>query len=145
MKNKIVLFFLYIVPFILAASIVISALYDWLLQEFEGLIVGFSGFSLSVPRLEELPVENQIIRIFGEVDAPFALAISQAENGTRKCDRVGVSGDIGVFQIAPQYHAWRGDLTDCTENIRIAKEIFDEQGWWPWRVYQTGVYRRFLR
>lgn len=74
----------------------------------------------------------------------MALAISWAENGSRKCDRVSPANsngtkDYGVFQINT-IHAWRGNLTDCKENIRIAKEIFDEQGWSPWSVYKNKRY-----
>ena len=93
-----------------------------------------------------MPVEAQIRRIFKN-ESKTALAVSQAENGTRECDRVHVnkdgSKDIGVFQLNT-VHSAKGDLYDCTENIKIAKQIFDRQSWNPWVVYQTGAYKKFL-
>jgi len=94
--------------------------------------------------LSELPVEAQICRVFGRKDCKMALAISQAENGLRTCDRVSSTGDIGIFQINEYYHGHRGDLYDCTENIQIAKQIFDEQGWTPWVAYNNKSYIKFL-
>lgn len=77
----------------------------------------------------------------------MALAVSQAENGTRACDRIGVSGDIGVFQINPKAHykkASVAELKDCLINIRVAKQIFDRSSWYPWTVFNTGAYKKYL-
>ncbi len=83
----------------------------------------------------------------------MALAISQAENGTRRCDRDNKgtnkdgSTDIGVFQINAHAHrnkATPEQLRDCLTNILVAKQIFDRQGWSPWVVYKTGAYKRYL-
>jgi hypothetical protein len=101
--------------------------------------------------LEKLPVEKQICKIFGK-DCKMALAISQAENGSRKCDRVSKpnkngSLDIGVFQINYNAHQNKGtlkDLMDCTTNIKIAKQIFDASGWNAWSVYKSGLYKKYL-
>lgn len=82
----------------------------------------------------------------------MALAISQAENGTRSCNRESKPNsngtkDHGVFQIN-EVHLKKGytinDLHNCLTNIRIAKEIYDRQGWNPWTVYKTGVYKKYL-
>lgn len=77
----------------------------------------------------------------------MALAISQAENGTRQCDRIGVTGDIGVFQIAPQFHYNKvddiNDLKDCLTNIKVAKQIYDASGWYAWSVYKNKLYLKF--
>jgi len=93
-----------------------------------------------------MPVEVQIRRIFKK-DAKMALAISQAENGTRACNRVHInndkSKDIGVFQLNT-IHSRKGNLYDCTENIKIALRIYKASGWNPWVVYQTGAYKKFL-
>lgn len=100
---------------------------------------------VSSPRLAELPVEAQIRRIFGS-DAKMALAISQAENGTRQCDREGKTKDHGIFQIN-QVHLNRWtieQLKDCTENIKIAHLLFHEQGWTPWVAYTNGSYKKYL-
>jgi hypothetical protein len=95
-----------------------------------------------------LPVEAQIRRVFGKQDAPLALAISQAENGTRQCDReskLNTNGtiDVGVFQLN-DVHAPKGNRYNCLENIKIAKQIYDRSGWSPWTVYKTGAYKKYL-
>lgn len=86
--------------------------------------------------------------MFGK-DAKMALAISQAENGTRKCDRIHVnkdqSKDIGIFQINEKWHGHKGNLLECTENILIAYQIFKSSGWSAWTVYKTNSYKRFLQ
>ena len=79
----------------------------------------------------------------------MALAISQAENGRRTCDRVHTnkngSKDVGVFQINDRWHGQKADLYDCTENIRLAHRIYTEQGnWSAWVTYNTGAYKKFL-
>lgn len=89
--------------------------------------------------------------MFGK-DAKMALAISQAENGSRKCDRVSKpnsngSVDIGLFQVNNLAHkgkATETELKDCLTNIRIAKQIFDSSGWHPWTVYRTEAYKKYL-
>lgn len=77
----------------------------------------------------------------------MALAISQAENGTRACDRIHVNSDksidIGPFQIN-SIHAKKGNLYNCLDNIRVAHAIYQKQGWSPWVVYQTKAYLKFL-
>lgn len=77
----------------------------------------------------------------------MALAISQAENGTRECKRIHVnsdgSKDVGVFQLN-SIHANKGNIFDCTENIKIAYQIFKRQGWTPWTVYKSGIYKKYL-
>lgn len=83
----------------------------------------------------------------------MALAVSQAENGTRKCDRdnkgLNKDGthDIGVFMINAYWQRNRAtdkELRDCLTNIRVAKQIFDEQGWSPWVAYWNGSYKKYL-
>ena len=84
--------------------------------------------------------------MFGK-EAKMALAISQAENGTRECNRVGVSGDLGVFQINPRAHynkATPEQLKNCLTNIKVAKAIYDTSGWYPWVAYTNKSYKRFL-
>lgn len=79
----------------------------------------------------------------------MALAISQAENGSRECDKIGITGDIGIFQIAPQYHYNKvkqiDDLKNCLTNIRVAKRIYDSSGWHAWSVYKNRSYLKFLK
>lgn len=77
----------------------------------------------------------------------MALAISQAENGTRRCDRTHQNNDgsfdTGIFQIN-SVHAKKGNLRDCTDNIKVAYQIYKASGWNPWVVYQTGAYKKYL-
>jgi hypothetical protein len=83
----------------------------------------------------------------------MALAISQAENGTRQCDRVAGPNkngtyDYGLFMIN-EVHLKKGytiaQLKDCNFNIKVAKAIFDRQGWNPWSTLKNGSYKKFLR
>lgn len=94
----------------------------------------------------EVSVETEIIRTFKK-EAKMALAISQAENGTRACDRVHLnkdgSKDIGVFQINT-VHTPKGNLYDCKDNIKVAYAIYLKQGWSPWVAYKNGSYKKFL-
>ena len=99
------------------------------------------NLTYKAPRLWELSVDKQIKKVFGK-DAPMALAIAQAESGMR-CEAISHTGDVSVFQIN-KIHSRRGNILDCTTNILIAKQIFDEQGWTPWVVYNTGAYKKFL-
>jgi hypothetical protein len=81
----------------------------------------------------------------------MALAVSQAENGTRECDRRGGLNsngtyDWGVFQLN-EIHLKKGytlhDFKDCLTNIRIAKAIYDRQGWLPWSAYKNNSWRKY--
>lgn len=82
----------------------------------------------------------------------MALAISQAENGSRLCNRVSKpnrdgSIDIGIFQVNNKAHAKKAtenQLKDCITNIKVAKQIFDASGWSPWSVYKSGLYKKYL-
>lgn len=101
--------------------------------------------------LEQLPVELQIKKIFGKQNYKLAIAISWAENGSRQCDRISKqntngSYDVGLFQINT-VHLKKGytmkQLQNCTENIKIAKSIFDKQGWNPWVAFTNGTWKNY--
>ena len=118
-----------------------NGVYEWLYEYRVEIIVGR-------PPIEEIGVEAQIRRVFGTKHAEVALAVSQSENGSRKCDRIGVSGDIGVFQINPWVHddkASPEELKDCLTNIRVAKQIFDTSGWYPWVDFNNGNYLAYMK
>ena len=76
----------------------------------------------------------------------MAIAIAKAESGLR-CEAVNVnrggSVDKGVFQLN-SVHTAKGNLDDCLEGIKIAKVIYDRQGWSPWVAYTNKSYKRFL-
>ena len=98
-----------------------------------------------------MSVEGQIKRVFGK-DYKMALAVSQAENGTRKCDRVSKpntngSVDIGVFQVNTVHlkRVTEAELKTCLGNIRYAHSLFKKQGHWgAWAAFNNGSYKRFL-
>lgn len=154
-KTKIILFFKFVAYILVILAIVatpyviwngwnisVEWMEEWWLKEKH---IVKQALAYKAPRLEELPVEAQIEKVFGK-DAPMALAVSQAENGKRDCSLVGFTGDIGVFQINPKYHSWRGNLSNCTENIKIAKQIFEEQdNWTAWTAYNNKTYLKFLK
>lgn len=106
---------------------------------------------MSQPKLKDLTIEEQICRVFGK-ECRLALAVSQAENGTRQCDRLNVNNnksvDVGVFQLN-SVHFKKGytlsDFTDCEKNVLIAKAIRDASGWEAWVTYNTGAYKRFYK
>lgn len=102
-------------------------------------------------------VEARILQVFsqspsGKSDAIMALAISRAENDTRRCDRPSMiinpdrSRDWGVFQINDKHRRRFSDLdfTKCEDNIQAAYRLFREEGWTPWSAYNNGSYRKFL-
>ena len=145
MKNKIAI---YLVLFLLGiglSQVILAGWYSavglmegfWLKEKFNPITVNYKA-----KRLWELPVERQIEKVFGK-DAEMAKAISKAESGMR-CEAVSYTGDVGPFQIN-HIHQKRGNILDCTTNILVAKQIFDEQSWRPWVAYNTGAYKRFLK
>jgi hypothetical protein len=99
----------------------------------------------------QMTTEEYICHVFGR-DCKIALAISQAENGTRQCDRFGVNTnntiDVGIFQINSTHlkKGWKlTDLLDCHKNIDYAHQLYQEQGFNPWVAYQNQSYKRFLQ
>jgi len=98
-------------------------------------------------------VEEIICEVFGK-DCRMALAVSQAENGTRVCDRAGSvnrngTRDWGVFQIN-EIHFNKDftleDAKDCRKNIEKAFQIFKSWGSWkPWSAFNNGSFKKFLR
>ncbi len=84
-----------------------------------------------------------ILATFGE-DAGTAIAVFRAESGLR-CNAVSRTYDYGVAQINA-VHQWRfrGDMFDCAENLRVAYQIYQEQGFRPWVAYTNGAYLKYL-
>lgn len=84
-----------------------------------------------------LSIEEMIHQAFGKV-AEQALRIAYCESKF-DTDDVSSAGAVGVFQIRPQNHGWRvdhvkdgKDLFDPWTNVRVARHIYDDQGWRPW-------------
>src|SRR3990167_8111035 len=147
-KTKIAIYLTILVLLIVVSGIIwngLSLFSVWIEQHsgyyFKGKLgIVHQALAYTAPRLWELSVEKQIEKIFGE-DATLAKAVFRAESGLR-CDAVSSTADIGIAQINAKYHAWRGNLMDCTQNLLIAKDLKDEQGWGIWVAYSTGAYKK---
>jgi hypothetical protein len=86
---------------------------------------------------EDPSIEDMIREEFGD-RAEEALRIAHCESRLEPSAR-SRAGAVGVFQIMPRYHSWRvgevedgKDLWDPMTNVRVARNIFDHQGWRPW-------------
>lgn len=94
---------------------------------------------------DKFDVIRDIIVTFGD-DSNIALAVAKAESGLR-CEAYHFNNngtiDHSIFQLN-SVHKKRGNLENCKENIKIAYEIFKEQGWTPWVVYNTKSYLKYL-
>jgi len=113
------------------------------------------------------PKNGQILSVFGQVreekefrpelEAIYiyfgkditAYAIAMAESGLN-CKRVSKTNDYGLMQIHLPLHQWRfdkfsGKWDDCFDNVKVAYQIYKEQGFNPWVVYSTGVYKNYLK
>ena len=95
-------------------------------------------------------VEKDICVAFGK-DCQMALAISQAENGARQCDRIVIEPNntvsIGLFMINSVHFKKFpvAQLVTCGGNIAAAKQIYTEQGNWnAWSVYKNQSYKKYL-
>lgn len=99
----------------------------------------------------DMTTEEYICYVFGK-DCTLALAVSQAENGTRQCDRYNQNTngtrDWGIFQVNEVHLKKPGwslsDLTDCKKNVDRAFEIYEAQGFSPWVAYKNKSYLKFL-
>ena len=58
------------------------------------------------------------------------------KNGTR---------DVGLFQINSIHGYDSEKLKDVDFNLRVAREVLDNQGLMAWSVYNNGSYKQFLK
>jgi len=101
--------------------------------------------TISITMLADKPVEKNnkseveafITEVFGK-DAEKAIEVARCESGLRKevvskPNRNGTR-DYHTFQINDVHTKRFGDgfKNDWKENVRVAKKIFDEQGFRPW-------------
>jgi hypothetical protein len=82
-------------------------------------------------------VEREIKAVFGK-DGEDALAVARCESHLRPSvcnDGMNSNGtaDCGLFQVNSIHGIDRKYLTNQTINIQVAKMLFDDQGWEPWR------------
>lgn len=104
------------------------------------------------------PVEQIILKVFGVKDYKVARAIAIHENNYigrgNKWDEQVINNnanntvDVGIFQINQVHFKKPGctlqEIVFAEKNILCAKSIYDEQGWNPWVVFQTGSFKRSL-
>ena len=88
--------------------------------------------------------EQMILDTFGLENYKIARAIAKAESGLR-CDAMHVNSnntvDYGLFQLNSLHWKRFGGLeklVTCEQQIKAAYELYLEQGWNPWVVYNTG-------
>lgn len=79
-----------------------------------------------------------------EVDTAMCI-IDHESKGNPDADNP-TSSARGLFQVlgslwAPHYGVARTDLYDPVVNTRIARDIWDNYGWWAWSPYQRGACR----
>lgn len=100
----------------------------------------------SYPEGVDTDIEKYICDKWGIADCKMALAIAKAESGIR-CDAIGINkngtADIGVFQLNTVHMNKGGDWTlanmaDCYKNVDLAYELYEQQGYKPWVVYNNG-------
>jgi len=101
-----------------------------------------------VENRQEFRPELEAIYIYFGKDIT-AYAIAMAESGLN-CKRVSKTNDYGLMQIHLPLHQWRfdkfsGKWDDCFDNVKVAYQIYKEQGFNPWVVYSTGVYKNYLK
>lgn len=87
------------------------------------------------PSFSREEIESKICAAFGS-ECSNALIIVKHESGFRQY-AVSRTGDYGLFQLNCRWQKRRvgGDCSkffDIDTNIRVARQIFAEQGWKPW-------------
>lgn len=79
-----------------------------------------------------------------EVDTALCI-IRHESRGDPEADNPRSSAR-GLFQIlgslwAPHYGVSRAELYDPVTNARLARDIWDNYGWWAWSPYKRGACR----
>ena len=90
---------------------------------------------LSEPAIPLTGPETTICTHFPD-DCDHAIRVFRCESGPDFID--GNPYDIyeGAAQVDSQLHGWRftADPGDLGENMRVARQLYDESGWQPWPV-----------
>ena len=85
-----------------------------------------------VPTYKILSIEDEICAVFGDACAE-AIAVARCESGLDPNAANPDSSARGLFQIMASVHGVRAKwLFNPSVNIRVAKQLYDEQGWNPW-------------
>jgi hypothetical protein len=94
----------------------------------------------------ENSIEEIISRYFPE-DPKMAIAIAKAESGLR-VDAINENSngtrDGGLFQVNDVHGYSMEERLDLENNVRIAREIYEKSGWFPWVAYKSGAYKKFM-
>lgn len=80
------------------------------------------------------PIQREILEVF-KGEYKNAIKIASCESGLRPDawnENTNGSVDVGVFQINSVHGIRAKWLLNPEVNIRVAKQLFDEQGWNPW-------------
>jgi hypothetical protein len=96
----------------------------------------------------DLTEEEQIILdVFGLEDYKVARAVAKAESGLN-CEAINVNTngtiDYGSFQLnSVHFERFGGlkNLVTCEQQVKAAYELYLEQGWNPWVVFNTGRFK----
>jgi hypothetical protein len=86
---------------------------------------------------------------FSGNDVAVAVAVALAESGGQTDvthSNIDGSTDYGAWQINsvhPQILA-SGTWSNLSDNAKMAKAVFDGQGWHAWSTYNSGAYLPFL-
>lgn len=79
---------------------------------------------------------------FSDVDR--ALCLMRYESGGNP-NAKSWAGARGLLQVMPFWAESLGmspdALYDPTTNIKVAKHVYDQQGWWAWSPYKRGLCR----
>ena len=89
-----------------------------------------------LPTIAHGPIEEEILEVFGEEHFGKALKVFKCESGLdpKAINKANPNGtiDVGI----PQINTVHGIAIKWLENyeiaIRVAKQLYDEQGWSPW-------------
>ena len=88
---------------------------------------------------------NAFYEVFGkDTDIMWEVARCESNRSQFNSDgsvKIGISGDIGIMQIAPQYHLEESiklnyDIYTLRDNLRFAKHLYDSSGLRPWASSQ---------
>ena len=90
-------------------------------------------------------VEAEIRRQFG-AEYKTALAVAKAESRL-KAEAIhknsNNSVDYGIFQINSVNGYKVSEMLDARQNIKIAREIYEKQGWKAWATYNSNAYQAY--
>lgn len=101
---------------------------------------------------EKQQIKRYIAKTFPE-QPQIALAVFTAESHLNTCaygdsnNRLAPEGSWGIAQINKAVHKeliGDRDLCNWKDNIDIAREIWERDGWKPWSAHQNNSYKKYL-